>query len=192
MIGFLIVAAEIGFWALLLAGLTARYVLGLRRLGLVLLAMTPLVDVILLIATFVDLRGGAAATAWHALAAIYLGVSIAFGHRMIRWADERFAHRFAGGPAPTRPPRTGAAHARHERQGWYRHLLAFGIGATLLAGGILLVGDASRTEALSSRIQWWAVILVVDFMWSFSYTLWPRRGSTGDRTAEPAHAHPGR
>lgn len=188
MIGYLIVAAEISFWALLLAGLVARYVFRRRRLGLVLLAMTPLVDVVLLTATFVDLRGGATATAWHALAAIYLGVSVAFGHRMIRWADQRFAHRFAGGPAPTGPPRAGAAHARHERQGWYLHVLAFVIGATLLAGGVLLVGDADRTAVLSSRIQWWAVVLAIDFVWSFSYTLWPRRGAAENAEVQPARA----
>jgi hypothetical protein len=186
MLGFLIVAAETGFWALLLAGLTARYVLRSRRLGLVLMAMTPLVDVVLLIATVVDLRGGAVATAWHSLAAVYLGVSIAFGHRMIAWADQRFAQRFAGGPAPVAPARTGAAHARHQRQGWYRHLLAFGIGVSLLAGGILLVGDASRTVAFTARIQQWTLILAVDFLWSFSYTLWPRSAGTGD--VEPARA----
>lgn len=188
MIGLLIVAAEIGFWALLLAGLTARYVLRLPRLGLVLLAMTPLVDLALLTATFIDLRGGAVATSWHSLAAVYLGVSIAFGPRMIAWADQRFAHRFADGPVPTRPPRTGAEHARHQRQGWYRHLLAFGIGVALLGGGIFLVGDAGRTEALTARILQWTVILAVDLLWSFSYTLLPRRHDADTGGAEPARA----
>jgi hypothetical protein len=177
-IGYVILAAEIAFWALLLAGLAVRYVLRRPRLGLVLLAMSPLVDVLLLIATVVDLRGGATATTWHSLAAVYIGVSLAFGHRMIAWADQRFAWRFAGGPAPVAPPRVGAAHARHERHGWYRHLLAYGIGVSLLAGGTLLVGDASRTEAFTARILQWTVILAVDFIWSFSYTLWPRFAGT--------------
>ncbi|WP_424326067.1 hypothetical protein [Gordonia sp. (in: high G+C Gram-positive bacteria)] len=34
------------------------------------------------------------------LARLYLGVTVVFGPRLIRWADARFAHRFAGGPAP--------------------------------------------------------------------------------------------
>jgi hypothetical protein len=33
---------------------------------------------------------------------------------------------------------------------------------------------------LVMRIQQWSVILVVDLVWSFSYTLWPRSGSTSD------------
>ena len=53
-------------------------------------------------ATAIDLRGGADATGAHSLAALYLGFSIGYGHRMITWADTRFAHRFAGGPAPVR------------------------------------------------------------------------------------------
>ena len=103
MILTVIVATEIGFWVLLGAGLTARYVLRSRRLGGVLLASVPLVDLVLLAATVADLRGGATAGASHGLAAIYIGVSVAFGPSIIRWADARFAHRFAGGPAPARP-----------------------------------------------------------------------------------------
>ena len=60
----------------------------------------------------IDLRAGATADVFHGLAAIYVGVSVAFGHRMIRWADEHFAHRFAGGPPPKRPPKHGPEHAR--------------------------------------------------------------------------------
>jgi len=185
MIGLLIAACEIGFWALLLAGLSARYILRRPRLGVVLLAMTPLVDLVLLTATFVDLRAGARATAWHSLAAVYLGVSIAFGHHMIRWADGWFAHRFAGGPRPS-TPRAGAPHARHQRHMWYRHAVAFCIGGALLAGGILLVDDPGRTGMLLMRIQQWAVVLVVDFLWSFSHTLWPRRGPDPDGGDTPA------
>ena len=56
----IIVATEIGFWVVLGAGLAARYLLGRRRLGAVLLASVPLVDLVLLIATVLDLSGGAA------------------------------------------------------------------------------------------------------------------------------------
>ena len=104
----LIVACEIGFWVVLGAGLLARYALRMRRLGAVLLFCTPLVDVVLLVATVFDLRAGGEATSVHGLAAIYLGVSVAFGHSMLRWADQRVAHRFAGGPAAGE-----AAQARH-------------------------------------------------------------------------------
>ena len=178
MIGVLILAGEIAFWAFVLGGLVARYLLRRPRLGATLLLMTPVVDLVLIAATVIDLRAGATADFFHGLAAIYVGVSIAFGHRMIRWADERFAHRFAGGPPPKRPPKYGPEHARREREGWYRHLLAWSIGSALLLGMVLLVGDPARTESLSARAALWALILAIDFLWSFSYTLWPRKAKT--------------
>jgi hypothetical protein len=177
-----IVAVEIGFWVLLAAGLTARYVLRLPRVGAALLIAVPFVDLVLLGATVIDLRGGATASAAHGLAAVYIGVSVAFGHRMIRWADVRFAHRFAGGPAPQRPPRTGLAHARHEREAWYRHLLAWSVGAALIGLAVALVGDLGRTEAMWQLLGVWTVVLAIDFVVSFSYTLWPR----GGRATRPA------
>jgi hypothetical protein len=169
-----IVAVEIAFWVLLAAGLTAHYVLRLPRVGAALLVAVPFVDLVLLGATVIDLRGGATASAAHGLAAVYIGVSVAFGHRMIRWADVRFAHRFAGGPAPERPPRAGRAHARREREAWYRHLLAWSVGAALIGVAVLLVGDPARTEAMWQLLGVWTVVLAIDFVVSFSYTLWPR------------------
>ena len=98
----LILGCEIAFWVVIVAGLATRYLLRRRRLGLVLLALTPVIDLVLLIAAGADLHRGAAADATHGLAAIYLGFSLAYGHRLIAWADVRFAHRFAGGPAPVK------------------------------------------------------------------------------------------
>ncbi len=123
MIVQLIVACEILFWVFLGAGLTARYLLRRPTLGAVLLVGAPLVDVVLLVATTIDLRGGAEASWSHGLAAAYIGFSVAFGHSIIRWADGRFAHRFAGGPAPRSPPGTGghgrsASGASSERPWW--------------------------------------------------------------------------
>ncbi|OMF22189.1 hypothetical protein BK133_26860 [Paenibacillus sp. FSL H8-0548] len=175
MITAFIVSCEIGFWVFVLAGLICRYIFRLKKLGILLLYSTPLIDLALVIATVIDLRGGAIATFAHSLAAVYIGVSIAYGHRMIKWADERFAHRFAGGPAPFRKPKYGKEHARYERNGWLHHLLAFVIGSALLYGMIIMVGDEARTEALWSTLQLWAVILGIDFLISFSYTLSPRK-----------------
>jgi hypothetical protein len=170
-----IVAAEIAFWATLLAGLVARYVLGRPRVGLALLIATPFVDLLLLAVTTIDLRRGGEAALPHALAAVYIGVSIAWGHRIIDWADARFAHRFAGGPVPERPPRTGPQHAARERRGWLRRLLAWAAGTALLGLGLLVVGDLERTWALVNVAVLWTIVLAIDFLISFSYTLFPRR-----------------
>jgi hypothetical protein len=170
-----IVAAEIAFWLLLLAGLTLRYPLRRPRAGLVLLVATPIVDLALLAATTLDLyRGGEAALA-HALAAVYIGVSVAWGKRIVAWADARFALRFAGGPPLKRPPRSGPEHAARERREWLRHLLAWAVGAGLLGLGVFMAGDLDRASALVRVLVLWTFVLAIDFAISFSYTLWPRR-----------------
>ena len=102
---------------------------------------------------------------------------------MVRWADARVAHRFAGGPAPARPPRAGVAHAQAERGRWYRHLLAAAVAAGVTGAVTLAVGDWDRTEALWTTLAVWAIVLVIDFLWSFSYTLWPRGGRRPMRSA---------
>lgn len=179
MIIALLLAAEVAFWLLLVAGLTARYALGRRQLGLALLAATPLVDLALLAATTIDLHRGGDAALPHALAAVYVGVSIAWGRRIIDWADAQVAFRFGGGPAPARPPRRGSAHAAHQRREWLRHVLAWGVGTGLLGAGVLLVGDADRTWPLLNVAALWTLILAIDFLISFSYALWPRDGAQG-------------
>jgi hypothetical protein len=171
-----IIACEAGFWVLLVGGLAARYLLRARRLSTALLVSVPLVDVVLLAISVLDLRRGGEATVAHGLAAVYIGVSLAFGHQMIDWADQRFAHRFAGGPAPVRPPRSGRAHAARERRQWGRHLLAYVTAAAVLGLFTLLVGDVTKTAPLWVVMAPWGIGVVIDFVVSFSYTLSPRKG----------------
>lgn len=178
----LIVIAEVAFWLMLLAGLVTRYGLGRPRLGLALLVATPFVDLVLLAVTTIDLRRGGEAALPHALAAVYIGVSVAWGHRIIAWADARFAHRYAGAPPPPSPPRTGRPHAARERLEWLRHLLAWATGTGLLGLGVLLVGDLDRTQALVNVAALWTLVLAIDFAISFSYTLAPRPSKETVRT----------
>jgi len=164
-----IVGCEIAFWVLLGAGLLARYPLRRPRAGLVLLAATPAVDVVLLVVSVVDLRGGATAGQSHALAAVYLGFSVAFGPGLVRWADVRFAHRFAGGPPPHRVPKRGPERVRYEWREWGRALLAAAVAAALLQGGVWLVGDPARTGALTAMQRFLAFVLVV---WFVGWPVW--------------------
>ena len=173
----LIVGAEIAFWLILFSGLAVRYLLGRPRMGMALLVATPLVDLALLAAATFDLRRGGDAALPHALAAVYVGVSVAWGKRMVDWADARFVQRFAGGPSPEPPPRTGPQHAARQRREWLRHLAAWSTGTALLGLGVLAVGDLERTEALLNVAALWTLILAIDFLISFSYALWPRQPS---------------
>jgi hypothetical protein len=166
----LIAGAEIAFWIVLASGLAARYLLQRRQLSTVLLASVPLVDLVLLIATVAHLAGGATAEAAHGLAAAYLGVSVAFGPSLVRWADQRVAHRFAGGPSPTKPPRRGAARARHEWREFGKAAVAWTVSVGLLALAIAVIGDADRTEALVGWIVRLTGVLAIWSMWPLSYS----------------------
>lgn len=174
MIGWLIIACEVGFWVFVLAGLVTRYTLGRKKLGGILLLCTPIVDLVLIIATIIDLQNGQQATFFHGLAAYYIGMTVALGNRMIQWADARFAYRFADGEKPKKLVLFGAEHAKKERSGWYRHLLGWAIGNTLLAGMIIFIGR-QQTEELLKVMSLWMMVLAADFIWSFSYTVFPKR-----------------
>jgi hypothetical protein len=163
-----IAGCEIGFWVLLIAGMVTRYLLKLPKTGLVLLAGVPLVDVVMLVAGVIDLRRGGEPSFAHSLAAIFIGVSVAFGHQTIKWADGWAAHWLAGAPRPARPPKRGPARARRERQGWFRHLLAYTIGCGLMLTLGLLSGDGY--DALLGPAWTWTIVLVVDAFVSFSYS----------------------
>lgn len=172
MIVTLIVVCEIAFWVAIGAGLIARYPLRRPRLGLVILASVPLIDLMLLIATAVNLRAGATAGVAHGLAAIYIGFSLAYGHRLIHWADVRFAHRFAGGPAPVKL--YGAAYSLHCWGDVARTSVAAVVAGGLTAGLIAWVGDSTRTAALQDNYRWLGLIFVIDLAWAISTLIWPR------------------
>ncbi|MBE1553173.1 hypothetical protein [Sporosarcina limicola] len=172
-VAWTIVACEIGFWVVILLGLLTRYIFNREKLGLFFLALTPVIDLILLIVTATDLYNGATATQVHAISAIYLGASIAFGKSMIRWADERFLYYVKKqGKRPVR--KTGMDHARHSMKGSFQHLLAYIIGAAFLAVMIYFIDDPTRSEALFGTLKTWSFILGIDFVISISYFIWPR------------------
>lgn len=167
-----ILACEIAFWVVIAAGLTLRYPLRRPRAGLVALALVPVVDVVLLVATAWHLRGGATATSAHTLAAFYLGFSVAYGHRVIRWADVRFAHRFAGGPAPVRL--AGAAYARHCWADVGRTAVAVAVASAITWLLVAWVDAPDRTAAFGATYGWGAAILAIGVLYAASYTVWPR------------------
>ena len=184
----LIVACEIAFWVVLAGGLATRYLLDRRRAGAILLACVPLVDLVLLTATVIDLSRGATAGFAHGLAAAYLGFSVAFGPSMVRWADQRFAHRFAGAPAPQRPPRWGRARARYEWRELGKALTAWAISCGLLVAAIAIVGDADRTAALQGWVVRLTIVVAIWSLWPIAYTEWPAKPGDGPPAREARSA----
>ncbi|MEU6097879.1 hypothetical protein [Streptomyces sp. NPDC047079] len=180
MIVTLIVVCEVGFWVLLAAGLAVRYVLKRRRAGAALLLCVPLLEAALFVATAADLKNGATPGWEHGLAALYLGFTVAYGPRLIRWLDGHAAHRLAGGPPPSQPPRYGRARARHEARLWLRAVLGAAVALVLLELAVLYVGDDGDVGALRT-FQWVAVRAVgVYGLIVLSYLLFPKKAPAAD------------
>jgi hypothetical protein len=184
----LIGASEVGFWVLLAAGLAARYLLRARRLSTVLLLLVPVLDVVLVSAALVDVAGGSPPDATHGLAAVYLGGTVAFGHSLIRWADARFAHRFAGGPPPPEPPRYGAAKVAYEWREWGKIVLAWGIALAVMLLTATVAGTgvpAPLAWSVDPMWGWGARLVPVVLIWFVGWPLWttlspPRAPETTD------------
>ncbi len=143
----LIVGCEVAFWLVLLLSLAARYLLRREPLSRWLLLSLPLIDVLLLVFTALDLSAGTTATLAHGLAAVYVGFTVAFGSVAVRWADAHFAHLFASGPAPPKAP-SGWRAVRFDLELWLRCIAAWVIAFTLIEAMIVYVANDAATQPL--------------------------------------------
>ncbi|MFJ6217310.1 hypothetical protein ACIQGZ_28855 [Streptomyces sp. NPDC092296] len=180
MIVTLIVICEVGFWALLAIGLAVRYLLKMRRTSVALLLCEPLLEVVLLIVTAVDLRNGARPSWEHGLAALYIGFTLAYGHYTITWLDGHAAHRFAGAPRPAKPPKYGMPRARHEGKLLLRSLLGGAVACGLLQLAIWYVGNAPDAR---QQLQLWQLVVLrtvgIHAVIAVTYLLWPKKAPVG-------------
>ncbi|MFG2136040.1 hypothetical protein [Streptomyces sp. NPDC048650] len=183
MVVTLIVICEVGFWVLLAGGLALRYLARMPRTGAAVLLLEPLLELVLLAVTAIDLKNGATADWKHGLAAVYIGYTVGYGHYTIRWIDGHFAHRFAGGPPPVKPPRHGLGRARHEGGLWLRTLAMTAVAAGLLQLAIWYVGAGGDTGSLR---EWQFVslrILAIHGVIAATYLIWQKKDP---REAGPA------
>lgn len=181
-----IIAAEVAFWVLLLTGLALRYLARTRRLSTVVLAAVPLVDLALLVLVMVDVIHGAPPTQPHGFAALYLGITIAFGHHIIQRTDAWFRYRFADGPKPLKPPKGSTAQVRAIWREWLRVVLAAAIGATCLLTMIALEGwhlPASIDDA--ARHPYWATLLLLPMITVVWFLAGPAFAGRGDPALDP-------
>ncbi|MEV1054116.1 hypothetical protein ACFWZR_16975 [Streptomyces sp. NPDC059017] len=188
MIVTLIIVCEVGFWVLLAAGLAARYPLGMPRTGLAILLMEPLLEVVLLVVTALDLRNGADPSWKHGLAALYIGYTVGHGHRTVKWLDGHAAHRLGGGPPPVKPPRHGAARARHEGRVWLGTVVGAAVATGLLLAAAWYVGDAARTGSLESWMHTSWRIVAFHGLFALSYALFPKKAPRRGPEKVPAGA----
>ncbi|MGW5846623.1 hypothetical protein ACWFQ8_01440 [Streptomyces sp. NPDC055254] len=178
MIVALIVACEVGFWVLLAAGLALRYLAKKPVLGAAVLLCEPLLELILLVVTTLDLKSGAAPDWKHGVAALYIGYTVAYGHYTVKWLDRHAAHRFAGGPEPAGAG-YGAARAAHEWKLWGRTVLAAAVALGLLQVAIGYVGDAGDVSSLKAWQSGALRAVGIHALVALAYTVWPKKAPAG-------------
>lgn len=166
-----IIACEAAFWVVLAAALAARYLWRRAPLSRALLLALPGVDLLLLAFTAVDLRSGTPADFAHGLATAYVGFTIAFGGILVAWADQRFAHRFAGGPAPAPAPDRGWPAVRYEFGLWLRSVVAWIITLALVSALIACIDDQARTAALQEWFRFAFGGVILWFVFGPAWTL---------------------
>ncbi|ALY27947.1 hypothetical protein SAGV88_00408 [Staphylococcus aureus] len=89
---------------------------------------------------------GATAEMPHAIAAVYISISLVFGKSMINWADDRFRYYvMKQGSKPYKLD--GLAYSKNYAK--------------------------SRTEAMDGVIHIWTIVIIIDLIICISYFVWP-------------------
>lgn len=161
-----IIACEIGFWVAITLGLLARYPLNMPRLGLTFFLATPLIDLVLLALVIIQLRDGAEPHLTHGIAALYIGFSVAFGHRAIAWADRTYRRRIR--KEPVVEPQHGSK-LRREIESFVRAVIAAAIAVGVLELAIIFAANPAAAETLR---QWHNTLLMVLFIWFITGPVW--------------------
>lgn len=153
----LIILAEVLMWVCIGLVIFARYKLENKPLSIFFFLLMIVVNIVLLILTSLDLKNGGDATFAHGLAAIYIGISIAFGRSMIRYADNLYKEYILKYWVQKEKPTE-----KQKVMTTAQHLLAYVIGASLLYAMIEYVNDASQTKILISFIKIWTIVMAID------------------------------
>lgn len=191
-----IIAVEVAFWVTLAVGLATRYLFRMPRASRIILLCVPILDLVLIALTAVDLAGGAEPDFVHALAVVYLGFTIGFGHATIGWADRWFAYRFAGGPRPSKPPRSGPAYVRRMWAEWRRVVVAWAIAmpGLLILTWVADVGIPTAWESVWTDPLWSMVVRLTGIaaIWFAAGPVYAMLFRWESEEREPADASPER
>lgn len=205
---YFFIIGEVIFWSSLIGFLLLRYAFDLKQLSKYAIVIWLASDLWLLTIGILDYTQTGTFDRFQIIILIFLIYAFTFGKndfkRLDGWIKKAVARWKCGTPpqndAGSDGRLYGTAHAKSERRKFYVHLIIY-IAAH--AGFILFQGydvtsvaelvnnlDAANdggspdgeTELISSISgisAIWTFILLIDFIWSFSYTLWPKKDKRG-------------
>ena len=155
-----IVIVEVLFWFCLVGGLALRYIFQKHRLGLILLILTPLIDLVLVGITLWELSEAGSSRFIHGFSAFYIGFTIAFGPRVVSAMDHKFKSKYSKeeDEGKGRNPQSFKAPSERyedEMKDWKRCILGAAITLSILIAGLIIVGHAG-----SFWIYYWMIVMV--------------------------------
>ena len=110
----------------------------------------------------------------HGLGAVYLGFTIAYGRRIVRWADVRFAARRGGVPREAAPTLYGNEKVRHEWKETFRWWAACVLSMSILGLCVAVVQNDAESPVFYGWIARLALVGAAATIIPLAYSIWPK------------------
>ncbi|TKC14916.1 hypothetical protein [Robertmurraya kyonggiensis] len=197
-IAFLIVS-EVIFWVFVVLALLFRYWFRMKKASFLAFIILILEELAVFFFGVLDYIYVGTFSSFQVIIVIFILYGIIFGKsdfkKLDRWIKKKVAH-IKGETLPIdeediRGDAYGKEHAKQERRNFYGHFLTFimlHIIFAILFGyvpesffniplpqGIEGISKTSNHNPIASISNIWTKILIVDFIWSFSYTIFPKK-----------------
>lgn len=194
----LVIVAEILFFVLLGAFFIMRYWFKKPKIGYVFVVLLILNELFIALIAIYDYVETGKVSSFQVITVLFFIYLISLGKKDFLQLDGFFKRKIAiwgGEPVPELPHKEihkqelyGTAHAKEERKGWYSHLLIFVIAQFVFLSMSEFAGwqefslnriknmfQIYKDNKINHANSVWGIILIIDFIWSFSYTFWPKK-----------------
>lgn len=197
-LAFLIVS-EVIFWVFVVLALLFRYWFRMKKASLVAFIILILEELAVLFFGVLDYIQVGTFSSFQVIIIIFIIYGLIFGKsdfkKLDKWIKKKVAH-IKGETLPvevedTRGALHGKEHAKQERRNFYGHFLTFIMAHIIFAILFGFVPESffnmplpqeiegiiktSNHNPISSISNIWTKILIIDFIWSFSYTVFPKK-----------------
>lgn len=178
----ILIATEIMFWILASLALLLRYWFRMKKASFAVFIILIISQLAVLCIGILDYMIGGTLSQFHIVIIILLLYGLIFGksdfQNLDRWIQRKVA-QMKGEPIPdfSEAPQKhlyGKEHAKAERKRFYKHLLIFVI-AHICFAIIGAVVNPNLAKPIADISNIWFKILIIDFLWSFSYTIFPKK-----------------
>ncbi|WP_376845772.1 hypothetical protein [Camelliibacillus cellulosilyticus] len=207
----ILIASEVIFWLFVGLALILRYWFQLKKASLIAFIIVIINEIAVFLIGVFDYLDTGAFSSFQILIIVFVLYSLIFGkkdfQKLDHWIQKKVA-RLKGESLPVfeddpKQNLFGKAHAKMERKHFYQHLIFF-IAAHLACA--IIFGFVPSSVLSFSMPEWvkaldlgivktdninifsgisslWAKILLIDFIWSFSYTIWPKKEKADRKNA---------